>query len=143
LHVRNAKNLADVQTTFQAAKDNIDEVLSTDTLASLFKAGATLFGVGGAGVLIDGDNWLARQTQQGVDKIKFSTIPPVYSSAILLGALQNLPADVREAVAREVAAHLGKNFDNTVDAVRTAYWQGTNQSIENSTIINWGKSGPG
>ena len=117
LHARSAKNSADVQKAFQSAKDNINDVLTQSSMVSLFKSGATLFGAEGASTLTDGSDWIATHTQQGGGNLKFSDIPPVYASAIILGGIQTASPEVKEAIARETATHLGKNFDDTVDAV--------------------------
>src|SRR5262249_47621950 len=99
LHVRNAQTPADVQRIFAASRDNIDEVLDRDTMVSLFKAGATYFGVSGATLLIDGANWLAKRAEESGGQLQFSSIPPKFSSAILLGGIQNASPEVKLAIA--------------------------------------------
>jgi hypothetical protein len=119
LHVRNAQNAADVQNAFKSAKDNIDEVLDRDTMVALFKGGATLFGNGGAGHVIDGVNWLVKHADQNDGKLPFDTIPAKYASTIILGGIDSASPDVKLAVAQEIAKYLNRDFDDTVNAVTT------------------------
>ena len=117
LHVRNAQSAADVQNAFKSAKDNIDEVLDRDMMVALFKGGAKFFGNAAAGYVIDGANWLAKQADENDGKLRFDTIPETYASTILLGGIDNASPDVKLAIAQEIAEHMGRKFDDTVDAV--------------------------
>jgi hypothetical protein len=118
LHVRKAKTAEDVHKIFQAARDNVDELLDRETTVALFNAGAALFGGGGATHIIDGGNWLTKHVDENGDKkISFSKIPKAYSSTILLGGIQNANSEVRRAIAEDISSHIGKNFEETVDAV--------------------------
>ena len=86
-------------------------------MVALFKGGAKLFGNAAAGYVIDGANWLATQADQNEGKLRFDTIPEKYASTILLGGIDNAPPDVKLAIAQQIVEHIGKKFDDTVDAV--------------------------